>query len=801
MSEWSMSANLSGQQFGGQDELLERLPARPKLLRELVVVPAGPDAVTFYGTQKPQTLRCPQGLKKLSELLALLDGRHSLDEISQGLASHFSGGVTGLVSLLFRYGLLEDGDAQSGNDEPVGCYAARFCGSSGYHANRDAAIAQADAVRLLVACPQPVRAALCASLGGGTLGTLRVVHSAAEVAGSEHTHALLVLSGGVEDEELLKVADALHASKRPYFIGTLGSDCMHLGPLVLPGLSASHRCARLQLSAPAPLVDPLEAEFQCAYIAHEWLQIALGLLTETYLNKVRVHPVDSRGAYPVNKPIARIPGSLFGGLATAAYLAPDDAAFAAWVHHVSVRMPPKEWLAPRLFEGHFKMANLKLYGAPVTRSYALGTLTLPAAAELPSHAGGVSVQAACDEPSLAQLAAILLYAVGEQTLEDGSRRRIAPSGGSLRSCSFYVLVNHLAQLASGLYLYDGETDSLIPVKVASLVALRQLLYGTEHAPCPVSLVASSHLGRVRNKYQDFGFNLVHWDAGIACQYATLVASVFGLRVVQPALLQAERCAELLNLNTQENAQIASSVLHLGGPMSAPANQLLSSSSSTAQELLIGAGHTRACHVGQSLPGLVSPSPEGRDNTLDVASLLLGRRATYRYAEPPISTSCLVRLVVSAHRALVAHQERGGPRLDVWPWLLLMRPDGAMTPGIYDCRKPAPEQWVQRASPLTPAMFAECFNQQGFQKAGAALVFMADLEQSFSQMGQPVYPLLLQQAGGAAVATWLEALAIGLVGCTVGGIIEAGFMRLAGTDGYCETPLFSLVLGHPIEDGA
>ena len=37
-----------------------------------------------------------------------------------------------------------------------------------------AGLAQADAVRLLVACPQPVRAALCASLGGGTLGTLQI---------------------------------------------------------------------------------------------------------------------------------------------------------------------------------------------------------------------------------------------------------------------------------------------------------------------------------------------------------------------------------------------------------------------------------------------------------------------------------------------------------------------------------------------------------------------------------------------------------------------------------------------------
>jgi SagB-type dehydrogenase family enzyme len=805
MSERSMSASLSGQQFGGHDELLERLPVRPRLLSELIIVPDGPQAVTFYGTQQPRTLRCPQGLRKLSELLALLDGYHTLDKISERLESGLSGGVTGLVSLLFRNGLLEDGHIEGLGDHPVACFAARFFGTTGHHAHRAGALAQAAEVRLLVACSQELTGTVRASLGDGVLGEVRIASADTDVADARHTHALVIFSGGLEDEGLLAIADAMYASGRPYFVGTTGADCLQFGPLVLPGLSASHRCAREQLDAPVPLTDLLEAEFQCAYIVHEWLQIALGLLTETYLNKVRIHPVDARGAYPVSRHIARIPGTVSGGLPTTQKLSVNDPAFSSWVHHVSVRMPPLELFAPRLFEGHFKVANLELYGSPITRSYALGTLALPAAAALPDP-----LSVPTDMPhhprelSLETLSAILQYAVGEQQHDDGSRSRIAPSGGSLRSCSFYLLVNDLLGLQPGLYLYDGEDGVLIPVRVASLSTLRHVLYGTDEPLYPVSLFATSHLGRVRTKYLDFGYNLVHLDAGIACEYAALVASVFDIRVEQPSLLATERCAELLKLSRQGNAQIVSAVLHVGTRLLPTPRRPLHANASTADSLACGSGEFCLPPVERSSAALsvaTSRAIPGEKAGVNLAHLLLNRHATYLYADHAIETSRLAALIAFAHLALAAQHERGLPRLALWPVLVLLRPDESMAAGIYDCRRPDPAQWVQRSSTLTAEMFGECFNQRSFQKAGAALVFMADLEQSFGMMGQSAYRMLLQQAGGVVAATWLEANAAGLVGCSVGGMIEAGFVRFAGTDGYRETPIFSLILAHPAQEQA
>jgi hypothetical protein len=92
--------------------------------------------------------------------------------------------------------------------------------------------------------------------------------------------------------------------------------------------------------------------------------------------------------------------------------------------------------------------------------------------------------------------------------------------------------------------------------------------------------------------------------------------------------------------------------------------------------------------------------------------------------------------------------------------------------------------------------ADCINQLAFHKAGALLMWVADLEKTLHDHGAAGYRMQLQNAAASAMQCWLAALDCGLTGTLAGGVIEEGLIRHAGADGYREAPLFCLVLASP-----
>lgn len=805
MNGKSMSASMSGKQFEEFRELMGMLPRMPRLIPELLLVPNGPKSVTFYGAQQPRTVHCEQGLGLFAKLLSCLDGKHRVEDISALFAAELPAGATGFISLLFRYGLLEEGDCKALPviaDESVASYCARFFGTTLHHQSREEVMAHAKLIQLLIVCPPALISTLSAAFDGVGLHSIQFVSTQADVLQSNYTHALVVLDGGAADDAVLASADALYAAGKPYFIGDIGLDRVHVGPHVLPGMTASHRCLEAQLERPRAACDVLDTEYQCVYVAHVFLQVLLGLSIELYFNRVFVHPTTGHGEYPVLVKVARVPGTAFGGLNTVRALPLEHPAFTAWVHHVGVRPPPREYLSPRLFQMHFTVANINLHDAAVPKAYSPGAISLSAPASLPDPLPWLELPCARSASTmlLAELAAVLRVAVGEQTLDDGSRRRIAPSAGQLQSCSFYVVANHVQGLANGLYQYDGGGDALVPVTTARLMRLQHALYAKEAPLPPVTLIATAHLARVRGKYEDFAYNLVHLDAGVACQYATLAAQAFGWSVTQEITFDKGRVAEGLMLTTFGDQQIACACLHLNRPSMSP-DVVQRFSSETADTMVrcpqvsLGLPLTTLCaEVPAALwQRTLRQHSEGRSTERTI----LDRRATYTYGTSPIDASMISSLVAFMHQTLWTLQSRGAPPLALRPWLLLPHATGAFEAGMYDCVGAAPSEWICRSPRLSRSMLGDCLNQENFREAGAVLVLMADLEQTFATYGQSGYGMLLLQSGSAVAGTWLAASGAGLVGTAAGGLIEAGFMRHAGIDGYRETPMFALALANAV----
>jgi SagB-type dehydrogenase family enzyme len=800
-----MSASVSGKQFETHGELMDLLPRKPRLISELLLVPNGPKSLTFYGAQQPRTVQCEHGVAAFAKVLSYLDGSHTLEDLAELPGVELAGGVKGFVSLLQRYGLLEEGDCDpyvSTADASAVQYFARFQGVSLHHRSRTDVMAHAHTVQLLVACPTPLKQTLSAAFDGVGLHSVAFAATADEVRQLGLTHGLVVLDGGVDDEAVLACADAMHGAGTPYFVGDIGADRVQVGPHVLPGITASHRCLAAQLPRPRAACDALDREYQCAFIAHTFLQVVLKLSVELFFNKSVIHSTAGQGEFPAVVKLARMPGSAFGGLAHTRALPLDHPAFAAWVHHSGIRQPPRQYLSPRVFQTHFTVANMNLHDAAVSTGYSPNAVPLPVPVQLPDALPWLQPAA---RPShgvmpLAELTAILRMAAGEQTLEEGQRRRIAPTAGQLRSPGFYVIANQVQGLAQGVYQYDGERDVLIPVATASVERLRKALPALETTVSQVTLIATAHLARVRSKYDDFAYNLVHLDAGVACHYATLAAQALGWPVVQDNAFDRDRLAQCLMLTTADEQQIICACLHVG-PSSPALDKLLNLASGTASNM----ARCSAASLGvPSTPRRAEVPHESWRHTLAQYSegsctehTLLARRASYAFATSAVETALLCSLVAFAHHTLWTLQQQKGSTLALRPWLLLPCSAGPLKAGIYECAGATPEQWVSRTGDLPRSVLVECLNQSHFSEAGAVLVLMADLEQTFVEYGKAGYEMLLLESGSTVASLWLAATAAGLVGTPAGGVIDAGFMQHAGIDGYREVPMFALALANPV----
>lgn len=801
----SMSASLSGKQFETHGELMDMLPRKPRLISELLLVPNGPKSLTFYGAQQPRTVHCEHGVAAFAKLLSYLDGTHPIENIVDQPGVELAGGVKGFVSLLLRYGLLEEGDCApcvTTADEAAVHYFARFQGVSLHHRSRTEVMAHAHTVQLLIACPAELKQTLSAAFDGVGLHSVKFVSTPDEVWQTGHTHGLVVLDGGAEDEAVLACADAMHGTGRPYFVGDIGADRVQVGPYVLPGTTASHRCLTAQMQRPQAACDALDREYQCAYIAHTFLQVLLKLSVELYFNKTVIHSTTGQGEFPAVVKLARIPGSTFGGLAETRVLPLDHPAFAAWVHHAGVRQPPRQYLSPRVFQTHFTVANMNLHDAAVARGHSPKVVPLPAPTPLPDALPWLQPP---NMPShgampLAELTAILRMAAGEQTLEDGQRRRIAPTAGQLRSPSFYVVANQVQGLARGVYQYDGERDVLIPVATVGFERLRQALPALGATVSQVALIATAHLARVRSKYDDFAYNLVHLDAGVACHYATLAAQALGWPVLQERAFNRDRLAQCLMLTTADEQQIICACLHVGQASAAP-DKLQNLASGTASSMArcpsasLGVPSTpRRAEVPHVLwRHTLGQYSEGSRTE----HTLLRRRASYACATSAVDAALLCSLIAFAHQSLWALQQQKGSALALRPWLLLPCSSNPLEAGMYECVGAAPEQWIRRTVDLPRSVLGECLNQTHFSEVGAVVVLMANLEQTFAEHGKAGYEMLLLESGGTVASLWLAATAAGLVGTPAGGLIDAGFTHYAGVDGYREVPMFALALANPV----
>lgn len=787
-----ISADMSAGQFSHYEELMEGLPRRPKLIPELLLVPASAGSLTLYGAQRPRTLHCPQGTEYLRKLLDLLDGSRTVAELQGLIGNRIDGGAIGLISLLLRYGLLEEGDGESDaalreqGEQPAGRYFGRFIGNTRQYDSRYALLAALHKLSLIIVAPE----ALCASLTAAIDG-LPFAHKAVRaleqltpetLRQQAYSHALFISFADAHRPQLAELMDSWLASGNPYFQADITRDEARIGPLTLPGFSATHRCVAQQLPAPDDQPDRLEAASWAVFAANEFVQRLSGTLPELYINNIQVHQIQASGCYTQALPVARLWDTVW---AEGRNVHLSDGAFPGWLHHVITRSPPWEYLSPQQFQSHFSLKNVRLYEAPLPPVFSDGTTALSG--------------------PLAPFGELLRYAVGRQTLPDGGSRRIAPTGGSLQSVSLYLQINQLPGLAAGFYFYDDREHALQAIVLPQPQAVAQQLYGLKQHEAQslpdFSAILVSDLARLRSKYDDFSLNLSQLDAGVASAFLTLCAATHDWHLFETPDLDQAALRQAMLLANDSNDRMVSTVFHLSQRSAATTINPLAGSHLNLGELMTGGCR----YYGGALSASIRAQTAGRHRTLlellDVGgmtpqAMMLARRAGYHFSQRPLSAALLARLVQLMWAEWQRHSAED-IEAEWQPWLIIAQDNDLLSAGVYQCHGPTPTQWEKRAE-MTRELLARCVNQHSFNRAGAVLLVVARLNNVLNSQGIAGYQALHRQAGAALAYAWLGATGAGLIGAPCGRFIERS-LNQAGIDGYRQSVIFSLVLGYPEAD--
>ena len=179
-------------------------------------------------------------------------------------------------------------------------------------------------------------------------------------------------------------------------------------------------------------------------------------------------------------------------------------------------------------------------------------------------------------------------------------------------------------------------------------------------------------------------------------------------------------------------------------------------------------------------------------SVDAYEVLRRRRSIRTFLDAPVPLTNIAPMVDYVERRDAeawARERAGGRRLR---YFLLARKIDGLAPGAYEID---PDTGTAACiCELAGAEFAEFFRQPEFASAPAAFWLAGDLAANLARHGEFGHRLLLQRAGFAGHELWMAALAVGMAGCLVGGMVASAGRARLGLDGYWGAGLIGFAFG-------
>ena len=789
-------ADSIGRQFLADADLVP--PERPRLLPEVLALPFDDDGLLFVGTRQTQLVAGRSVRDLLPRLLVHLNGRSTIDEIASCFRGLAPGTIQKAVTLLYSRGLLEDGCPPPAPPDlqDVDSFLGRFVDVTRANRNRREAFERLQASTVLVGGSDAAVNQMQRQLAGSGIGRLGLVK---ESEGSLRGCSLLVAVATRDADDLTPLLEQAQQQGVSALHVRAARHQVQIGPLLMPGRGCCYRCMRELYQIPPGDADPDLVSFWLGMAALAAFLVLSRIGNPRLHNGFELYERTRHGLVHQYRYVAGIPGCSGCGL-RGPRLDSKSRSFLSWLLHSSVSMPPHELRSPREHQNHYNAANLALtlalnepyYGAPVVELPIARSLKPLPWSESKSQRRGIDVE---------ELATLLWYSAGYQKNDDGGAQwRIAPTAGGLGSPELFVIARQIDGLPEGTYRYHSPRHVLERLRASPLPLVQAALgIGTALPAC--TIVGTGALGKVRSKYQNFSYRLVHLDAGVALGYLHDVAAALDLQIREYSDVHDRAMADAIGLPTAENRFVPTFVIGLGGE-EPPAHgnavlgpQVLNAAIDAAAP---PPSRRRMPSDRQDDRPATSEPGEAELATSTFGSVLLARRSVRAYALRPIAPGILQRLTALAIHMCRRRIGSGGAMVSARPWLALRVACGALERGIYQIDIEQPDELLLRVKGFDRDEMERCLVQKSLASAPAMIFITGDFGAALADRGARGYRELLLQAGAMVSRSLLVATVYGLGACVSAGLIEASLRSLADIDGYRDCPLVALTVGYPSE---
>jgi SagB-type dehydrogenase family enzyme len=429
--------------------------------------------------------------------------------------------------------------------------------------------------------------------------------------------------------------------------------------------------------------------------------------------------------------------------------------------------------------------------------------------------------------SVNDLSTILKLTAGIRKLgsESNNVRRWAATAGNLGSVELYVVACAVDGLPNGAYFYQAEDHSLSvldwPGVLDAVGLMKSIMPG--QSPLPDLLVVfTGAFHRISQKYGPFGYRLVQLDAGAAVSQSKIIAQALGIHSQIATVWPDDTIESRLRLEALDE-QVTSVVGFYGLDT---ATSLVPSCIRTRGSAVSSKpiGEFREATIEQTLSMLYRESRMVADNlqlerssseariavTGSLASehdvvlpgsahggtslnaVLSERASVQTYSPDSILQTQLGTMLHSAQRGDVCDWPQDQGHVDL-KFLVLANRVSGLTPGpwLFDPRRGILEPWNRT---FDPGKSIELFVQGEFASAPVHLWVLGQLSSACTSAGALGHRRLLLRAGAAAHRAWFGAMAVGLRGSIVAGLVPGAAREHLGIDGYKLAALVGVAAG-------
>jgi SagB-type dehydrogenase family enzyme len=449
-----------------------------------------------------------------------------------------------------------------------------------------------------------------------------------------------------------------------------------------------------------------------------------------------------------------------------------------WRLHEGLSLQSASNESPAAYRTHFSAHNLALHARTFGR-HATAPLSSPPALPPASGLGEGGLD-------VAGLGAIAQLACGYRMAEDGVRvRRIAPSGGDLRSCELFAYAAGVRGLAEGLYRYIPLTHSFERIAGPECREALAARLNLRHMPQCV-LLGLADYGRVAQKYSMRAYRIVHFDSGVSAAFAQFQAAFLGLRCDSLPQFDPDLLQPYLHPQLGPRRFLTACALTLTSPNASSVTPNVDE----LERLVRGVEPNRERLAGPPLDMPIYRCFAGcHAEALDP---VLRRRAVRVFAQRALDTGQIDRL----HEVLQATLDYGHLPIasDLCAYTIEKSPEPGRGHQIWRFSRHSNPRQVR--ADVDIELHPKILGQHYPNDAPFIVVIAMDLARQVRTNDAAAGRHALHLAGLIVGHLWIGIATSGLVGTAIGALVVDAVCALTGANGYDEAPILGFCAGFP-----